>query len=145
MEWQKYGINTYINEAKTIIMAKSLEDLPQDKSFSGNLGKISDFEVVSKVEGKGSAKERLKKKYESIDTKQVMKMTSKFGNTSYFDVNLIMPFINDFAMLYLPCAEDKNGVELDAPLVIVNEDVVYLVLPYYVEEFIEDVTLERWI
>jgi hypothetical protein len=145
MAWNKFGTNTYINDAKTVIMAQSLEDLPKQLAFSGNLEKIGEFEVISKVEGKGINTERLKKQYETVSSKKVMRMTSKFGNISYFDVDLIMPFINDLALLYLPYAEEKDGVELDAPLVIVNEDVIYLVLPYKIDEFIEDPTLDGWI
>ena len=144
MEWEKYGDNTYINGAKTVIMARSLKDLPKALAFSGYLETIEEFEVISKAEGRGIIKEWINRKAATVSNKRVMRMTSKFGNTSYFDIDLLMPFINDSAMLYLPYPLPKDEVQLDAPLVITNTDVIYVILPYQVDEFIEEVSIDEW-
>lgn len=145
MEWVKFGVNTYTNEARTVVKAHKVSDLPKRLAFYDNLELLDNFGVVSTTEGKGIIKELINKKSITVSSKKVFKITSKFGNTSYFDVELVKPLVTDSSMFYLPYAEEKDGIQLDAPLVITDTDVIYVVLPYQVDEFIEDVSLDEWI
>ena len=137
MEWELYGNSGKVcaNINHTVMAARSINDFHDKFKPVKFLENPEQCAVIERIGGE-----------DRITKTQLIKMRSNEGLISYFDSSLVEEFEKEISKLYLPYVEPKVpfGVS-DSPLFMIEEDVIYVIMPFVTETFIEVQTLDDWL